>query len=895
MGQVYRAHDTRLNRDVALKILPDAFANDADRLARFTREAQTLASLNHPHIAALYGLEESGGVRALVMELVEGEDLSQRIARGPIPIDEALSIAKQIAEALEAAHEQGIIHRDLKPANLKVTPDGIVKVLDFGLAKLNDPNVSNAPNGPNALSMSPTISSPAMVTGVGVLLGTAAYMAPEQAKGRPADKQSDIWAFGCVLFEMLTGKRAFEGQDVSDTLAAILRGEPDWKALRPATPAAIRRVLRRSLERDRHRRLSDIGDARLDIEEASTASSWDTSLAPEVRVSPVGWRRVVPWAVGLAGIIVAAVALWAPWRATLSPPAMRLNVDLGADVTIDTLGGSAAMLSADGSTLAFVGHKATGPSQIYIRRLDQLQATPLAGTESARDQFFSPDGRWLAFFSNGKLRKISVTGGAPVTLCDAPSDRGGWWADDGSIVFVGNSQSGISRVSSAGGKPETLTTLADGEATQRFPQLLPGGKGILYAGNASTGGWDNGNIYVQPLPTGSRRLVQHGGYYPRYLPSGHLLYIQQGALFAAPFDLDRLEITGPSVPVIEHVSSDAIGSTVLAGRAEFAVSANGTLVYLVGQGRDAKAAIEWVDHTGHTTPLRSDPADWGNLSFAPDGQRIAMDIAENSRSDVWVYEWARDTLTRLTFGGSAVAPVWTPDGQRIVFGSTSDDGTPSGLSWRRADGTGDVQRLTTSKFFQVPASWDPAGKTLAFQEQNPETTWDIVVLPIQGNETSGWKTGKPTIFLNTPAIEQMPMFSPDGRWLAYASNESGRFEVYVRPYPGPGGKWQISTDGGTFPKWSRNRPELFYSTTDGHIMVVAFSVDGSSFHPEKPRPWSERNFAISTAWTGGFDIHPDGDRFALATIPESQTPVKQDRVIFLFNFFDELRRIVATK
>ena len=879
MGEVYRARDTKLKREVAIKVLPDEFSRDADRLSRFQREAEVLASLNHPNIAAIYDLEEANGSQFLVLELVDGETIADRLRRGAIPVEEALEIAKHICEALEAAHEKGIVHRDLKPANVKVTPDGKVKVLDFGLARA----LEGAPANPN-FSNSPTLSM--MATNAGVILGTAAYMSPEQARGKSVDRRTDVWAFGCVLYEMLTGKRAFEGEEVTDILARIITQEPDWNALPAAAPPSIRRLLDRCLRKDLRRRLADVADARIELEELKE----EPQSAPAERVAR---RSAGRWAIASAlTFVLGALAVflaWSPWR-TPSPPApLRLSTELGAEASMAINTSAALALSPDGHMLAFVGVKA-GKTQLYIRRLAQLEAAPLAGTDDATNPFFSPDGQWIAFFSGGMLRKMSITGGAAVTLADAPTGRGGAWGEDGNIVFAPNAATGtnLQRVSSAGGKVESQTNLAEGEAVQRWPQVLPGGKGILYTANLiGATSFDDANIVVRPLPTGSPRIVQRGGYYGRYLPSGHLVYLHEGTLFAAPFDLDRLELAGQPVPAVERVNSN----TANTGGAQFAFSNSGTLVYLPGQGGSGgnDPPVVWLTRDGKTTPLRSMAANWSNPHFSPDGRKLAMDIFDGKNQDVWVYEWARDTLTRFTFDPAPDGkPVWTPDGRRIVF-TSSRDKSQLNLYWQRADNTGDTQRLTESKYIQLPASWHPSGRYFAFTEINPQTGPDLMILPMEGDETSGWKPGKPVVFLSTPAVELEPMFSPDGKWIAYFSNESGRFEVFVRPFPGPGGKWQISTTGGTYPAWSRAR-ELFYRDLQGRIMVASYAVEGDSFKADKPRLWSDRVTALRPRQRP-FDLHPDGERFAVGVESENQTQAPHDKVVFIFNFFDELRRI----
>ena len=552
---MFRATDTKLKRQVAIKILPPAVATDHDRLARFRREAEVLASLNHPNIAIIHGLEKSDGVTGLVMELVEGPTLADRIAQGPIPIDEALPIAKQIAEALEAAHEQGIIHRDLKPANIKVRADGTVKVLDFGLAKAIEPSAAAS----SSVSMSPTITTPAM-TQAGIILGTAAYMSPEQAKGKPVDKRADIWAFGVVVFEMLTGRILYSGETVSETRAQVILKEPDWIALQANTPVRLRELLRRCLVKDPRNRIRDIGDARIAIEEALAHPQPQTSTDAGMRsaAGPGVWRRPLPWLVAAALGASLVLVAWVPWRQAPAPTGlMRLTAELGVDVSLTTGVGAAAFLSPDGKVLAFVASNAAGQgSQLYVRRFDQLHATPLAGTVGARNAFFSPDGQWIAFFADGKLKKISVNGGAAVTLSNAEDDRGGAWGDDGSIVFTPNGRSGLMRIPSTGGEPETVTRLDQraGEITHRWPQILPGSEAVMFIASSRPNDYENANIVVQALQSGERKIVQRG-YYPHYALSGHLVYLHQGTLFAMPFNIDRLEAVGKPVPVLENVTS----------------------------------------------------------------------------------------------------------------------------------------------------------------------------------------------------------------------------------------------------------------------------------------------------------------------------------------------------
>ncbi|MBI2150567.1 MAG: serine/threonine-protein kinase, partial [Acidobacteria bacterium] len=721
MGVVYRATDTKLSRDVALKFLSEEFSSNPERMARFQREALLLASLNHPNIATVYGLEDSGPLRALVMELVEGPTLADRIAEGPIPPDEVLLVAKQIAEALEYAHEHGVIHRDLKPANIKLKEDSKVKVLDFGLAKA----LSEETPASN-LSNSPTLSFAA--TQAGIILGTAAYMSPEQAKGKTADRRADIWAFGVVVYEMLTGKMLFTGETVPETLAFVMTRDPDWNALPSSTPPRLRDLLRRCLTRDPRNRLRDIGDARVALEEMIAKPEAEVVAQPPSTSQAAKGRSTVPWIVAAAALLGAALAVWAPWKSPPAPPqVMRFSAELGADASLVSDQGSSAVLSPDGKMIAFVARpSATGAQRIYVRRLDQLNATALAGTEGARNPFFKPDSLWIGFFASGKVKKISVTGGAAVNVADAPDDRGGAWTEDGWIIFtpIGTAGYSLQRVPDAGGTPEPFTALdqASNEVTHRWPHVLPGGRGVLFTASTITGNYDAAYVAVR-TPSGEKRILQRGGSYGRYLSSGHLVYVNQGTLFAAPFDLDRLEVTGPPVPALEGVTSNLTN-----GGAQFSFSESGSLVFLPGANVGTGWSLDWMDRNGKTQPLRSMQAIYANIRFSPDGRRMAMQILDQ-QDDIWTYDWARDTSSKLTFDPLFDRyPVWTPDGRRITLSSQRDK-TPGNLYSHGADGTGGVQRLTESKNQQYPMSWHRSGKVLAFVENRPQTSWDILTLP----------------------------------------------------------------------------------------------------------------------------------------------------------------------
>jgi len=846
MGEVYRARDTKLDRDVAIKVLPLALAQDPERLARFEREAKVLASLNHPNIAQIYGIED----RALVMELVEGQTL-----QGPLPLNAVLDYAHQIADALEAAHDKGIIHRDLKPANIMITPAGVVKLLDFGLAAVaqsSDP--SNPANSPT-LTISPTRA--------GMILGTAAYMSPEQARGKTVDKRADIWAFGVVLFEMLTGKTLFEGQTVSDTLAHVLTKEPDWEQV----PAKVRRLLKKCLEKDAKHRLRDIGDAWELLEEPEPATT-----APSR--SRLGMGIWIVAAVVLA--LVAAGASWIAYRATRPAelkPLVRLDVDLGPDVSLGPGSvGTEVILSPDGTRLMYVSK-----GKLFTRKLDQSKATELAGTDGASAPFFSPDGKWVAFFAAFKLKKLSVEGGAPVVLCDATTGFGGSWGEDGTIIA--SLSSALSRVPSAGGAPTPVTDLAPGEVLQIWPQVLPGGKAVLFTSVAA----GVGNIEVISLRDNRRKTLLRGGAFGRYLPSGHLVYVDNGTLFAVPFDLVALELRGAPVPMLEQVAY-----VPTPGSAQLDVSQTGTLLYQSGgaeAGIGGLVTVQWLDAAGKTQPLVAKPGAYALPHLSLDGQRLALEIAEGPNRDIWTYEWQRDRMTRLTFDAGrepGMNPVWSPDGRFIAFEGKG------GMFWTRSDGAGKPQPLTQSNNQQFPSSFAPDGKRLAWFELTASGGFALWTMRVE-NDGAGLRGGKPELFLQTPFDERAPRFSGDGRWLAYTSAESGSIQVYVRAFPDRGGKWQISNAGGTFPVWSHNGRELFFRSSDNRIMVASYTVQGDSFAADQPRVWSAKQVS---GRLGSYDVAPDGKHIAALMPVETPEAQAQNHVIFLENFFDELRRRV---
>ncbi len=869
MGEVYRAKDTKLDREVAIKVLPSALAQDPERLARFEREAKVLASLNHPNIAQIYGIEESSTGRALVMELVSGGTLM-----GKLPLETALNYARQIAEALEAAHDKNIIHRDLKPANIMVIPAGTVKVLDFGLAAVMQPAASSSGNPEN----SPTLTMRA--TEAGMILGTAGYMAPEQAAGQAVDKRADIWAFGVVLYEMLTGERLFTGDSIAHILADVLRAPIDFEKLPVATPRVIRDLLKRCLDRDVKTRLRDIGEARIAIQKMSKE--------PEetVPTTATAWHSGrLPWAATAVLAVIAALAIWAPWRRTnsLDRPLIRLDVDLGGDVSLPGTiggGGSSVVISPDGTRLAYASGT---PPKLFTRRLDQPRATELPGTQGTFRAFFSPDGQWIGFYSyNNKLSKISVEGGAIVPLADVSSFAGASWSEDGSIFVSLPFTKGLLRIPAGEGPPETVAGLENGERALANPQVLPGGKAILFA--ASKGAdVDQFTIEVLTLADRHRKIVARGGNSPHFVArsgsTGHLVYVNKATLFAIPFDLGKLETHGTAVPVLDDV---AYTSTNGAGQFDF--SRTGTLVYRRDRGGKSEMTVQWIDPSGKKEALGVKPGVYQDLSLSPDGKRVALTVNEGGSRDLWVYDQQRDAMNRLTFGGAAYDnPIWSPDGQHVVFSFLGN-----GIFQARADGASLPQALTQSNLSQFPFSFTLDGKRLAYIGTPGYQIWTVPL-----DETAGQlKAGKPEQFIKSSSSDRNPRFSPDGRWLAYQSNESGKDEVYVRRFSSPasaqGGKWQVSNNGGSMPHWSRTAHELIYQLGD-QIMAASYTVKGDTFVADRPRVWLAK--LGGTDW----DLAPDGKRVAVLTpVGTDDAPKEEHDVVFLENFADELQRRVPT-
>jgi len=911
MGEVYRARDTKLNREVAIKVLLPAVANDPDRLARFSREAQVLASLNHPNIAHIHGLEESNGVTALVMELVEGEDLSQRIERGAIPIDEALPIARQIAEALEAAHDHGIIHRDLKPANIKVRPDGTVKVLDFGLAKAVDPTAGSSATAMN----SPTLSIHA--TQAGIILGTAAYMSPEQARGKAVDKRTDIWALGCVLFEMLTGQRAFKGEEISDVLAAVLRQDMDWGALPAATPPRLRRLLMRCLDRDPRTRLRDIGEARVEIDKIIAGAGEDTAAPQTTSTTP---RRRTVAMMSVALVVVAAAAALTTWVLMRPTPVALQPVRFAvAPSAAHPLAGNGndrnLVLSADGTHLVYVA----GPDQqLMVRAIDALDAVPLRGITGARSPFLSPDGRWVGFFAGNELRKVAIAGGPPITLCPFVGvPRGASWGPDDTIVFAtADFTTGLFRVAAVGGTPTVLTTpdAARGEGDHLFPSILPTGRAVLFTirswprDAARIGGIETAEVAVRDLTTGHTTTLIRGGSQAEYVgPSagsgqaGYLVYAVDGALRALRFDPDTLTVGSDPVPVVEAVT------TLQTGAAQFSVSWTGALVYVPGGTTAAARSLMWVTRDGREEPVAAaPPRPYAFARLSPDGTRVALDIRDQ-QLDLWIWDLARQTLTRLTDAPAPdTNPVWTPDSRRVLFASQRV-ASVSNLYGQAANTTGTVERLTTSPNTQFPISSSPDGTRLIVREAVPTTGADLRILRLDPSTTIGaghstpLRTGPSTPpgtpsrqtepLLQTPFTEDNGEISPDGHWLAYQSNESGRFEISVRPFPNvDAGHWTISTSGGTRPLWARSGSELFYLDGAGAMTRVPIQT-APTFSAGTPTTLFDARY-FSGGPARSYDVSPDGQRFLM--IKAAGTEQAPSMVVVL-NWLEELKAKLPAK
>src|SRR5262245_5739618 len=850
MGIVYLGRDTRLGRAVAIKVLPDAFAADPERLARFDREAKLLASLHHPHIAGIYGLEESDGQRFLALEYVEGPTLAERLERGALPLDECLHIGSQIAAALEAAHEAGIIHRDLKPGNVKLTPAGDVKVLDFGLAK-----GAGVAESSSDLSQSPTLTySP---TGVGVILGTAAYMSPEQARGKVVDRRTDIWSFGCVLYEMLTGRRLFGGETVSDTIAKILEREPDWNALPPATPDKLRELLRRCLEKDARKRLRDIGDARLDLEEAVAARTWERRAAAaelEAALTPSRGRiPLVPYAVAAAALVVAPLPILHPWRRDVPGPAVRLSINepVGA-----SFGGDASdcAISPDGRTLVAVASDSSGTVQLWLRPLGAIDGRPIPGTDNAVKPFWSPDSRWVGFFADGKIKRVRPVGGGAENVCDAPNGRGASWSRSGAIVYAPAGEGPLFAVSGPGGEPRQVSTLdtTRHETAHRFPWFLPDGKHFIYV--VLPGGPRGFQVKVGSLDGSPGHAILEADSAPVYMEPGYLLFLRNRNLVAQRFDPGALRLMGdpvtlPDMPAQSNTSGARIATTT-----------NGdALAYVNGTVNNSR--LTWLDRAGHpvgTVPLP--PAQYQFVSISPDQRTVALDrFTSPNESDLWLVDLARGVSTRFTYGPRTNAlAIWSPDGTTIAFESTRNG--PYDIFVKAASGaTPETPLVVGRSQFKHPTSWTPDSRTLIYYELSRETGFDIYTVPADGS-------GPPVPYLKTPFQETFPFLSPDGRWMLYSSDESGRPEEYVQSFPTPGHKYQVTTGGALLALWRKDGKEIFIVGNDVQTLYAAEVLEsGSEFRASAPHLLFRTPNTVFAV-----DATRDGQRFIMP-VPEGKT------------------------
>ncbi len=868
MGEVYRARDTKLQRDVAVKVLPEHLAADHDRLARFQREAQVLAALNHPHIAHIYGFEESGSTRALVLELVEGDTLAERIARGPLPLEEALPIARQIAEALEAAHDQGIIHRDLKPANIKITPVGVVKVLDFGLAKLAD--CATGSTGPSSHTVSPTLTSPVM-TGVGTILGTAAYMAPEQAKGRPADKRSDMWGFGCVLYEMLTGTRTFEGEDVSDTMAAVLRAEPDWTQLPAGLSPALETFIRRCLTKDRGQRVVDAGAALFVLNDLTAPAAAARPRQAQSRV-----RMIV---VAAAVLLAATLAAAGTWFVMRSDPLRVVRFDVTpppeAALTVGPAGIN-LVISPDGKRIVYhARHKSA--NALDIRSLDTGESVSLPQTEGVIHASFSPDGSQLAFFKAGKLYKLAIDARVLTALADVSDGNGISWGETETIVFTRpGPKGGLFRIAAGGGVPALIAApdTKAGEQDYLSPELLPGGATAVFVVRIASGGNSRLSIAARALASGEQKIVMDSGVSPRFVRDGYLLFVQGSVLTGIRFDPARLATSGPAVPVLNGIITKA-------SIANFGVSGDGTLVYIPGSTVNYVSRLIWRARDGKLlAPASARDLDYPRYPrISPDGRRFAVTVGPAQEGHIWIYDMAAAAQPyKVTFNAHNTFPTWSPDGSRIAF-STTRDGPTRNLFSVAADGSVvEPTRVVGSDLDKTNFDWSRDG-ILMYQALGDASRMDLWTHPAVPEGKSGpW--------LATPFAENNPVFSPDGKWVAFVADTTGLDEVGVRPFPGPGSPIRVSSAGGHDPVWARDGKELFYQ--EGSKMMAAALLSTAPMRFEMPRVLFEGGFVAWEANTPRtYDVAGDG---RVLMIEPSATYSQRFNVVL--NWVEELKRRV---